>query len=456
MEHQYKISKQLDAYIETYVKNSEYNAYSEEDLEGLIVLKGVIYSGSVVLDEDDIFLEVLASMQEEQPCINANGNATLAEYIRLDDFVAPLTRDELIAGILNEEAIADLDSKYSNSLHLKDKIEKELSALEECCIYNFSEDYEYMIVHPSTYKVEFVEIEEDIPDGCSCYKTEQFISKGYDYNDYDRKIFHGYQFNEVPIWKFTELDFMLNYDEYPDRFYDHISNLSDYYEYERECDEDEELDAYSFIQFGDEQFESGDFEYSKINYQIAMDKEPLYAFYCYYRIGWIEALTGNYEEALNCYNKGIALKDDYAYLYLNKGDLLKKHLGRKPEAEICYRKCIELEEDKIEEGICWHHACAELGLRDQAVEIMSRMLEKFPDEAGYYFDAACMYCTLNEYDQALEYLETCLNMGYSVQHVLFDPEIDAIRDTDKYKEIISKYTEEYSGKSSEVDDDLPF
>lgn len=313
-----------------------------------------------------------------------------------------------------------------------------------------------MIVHPSTYKVEFVEIEEDVPDGCSCYKTEQFISKGYDYNDYDRKIFHGYQFNEVPIRKFTELDFMLYYDEWPDCFYDHISYPSDYYEYERECDEDEELDAYSFIQFGDEQFESGDFEYSKISYQIAMDKEPLYAFYCYYRIGWIEALTGNYEEALDCYNKGIALKDDYACLYLNKGDLLKKHLGRKSEAEICYRKCIELEEGKIEEGICWHHACAELGLRDKAVEIMSRMLEEFPDEGGYYFDAACMYCTLHEYDQALEYLETCLNMGYSVQHVLFDPEIDAIRDTDKYKEIISKYTEEYSGKSSEADDDLPF
>ncbi len=209
-----------------------------------------------------------------------------------------------------------------------------------------------------------------------------------------------------------------------------------------EDDENDELDAYDFIQLGDEQFESGEFKFSKISYQLAMDKDPRYAFYCYYRIGWIEALTGNYEEALNCYNKGIALKDDYAYLYLNKGNLLKKHLGRKSEAEKCYRKCIELEESKIEEGICWHHACAELGLRDKAVEIMNCMLEVFPDEGGYYFDAACMYCTLNEYDQALEYLETSLNMGYSVQHVLFDPEIDAIRGTDKYKEIISKYTEE--------------
>lgn len=240
MEHKYKISKQLDPYIDAYPYNGEHDVYSEAWSDMILVSLGGLCAGGVVIYGDEIFDEII----EHEIEIDAGGEATLVEYVELDDFVAPLTRDELIAGILNEEAIADLDSKYSNSLHLKDKIEKELSALDECCIYNFSEDYEYMIVHPSTYKVEFIEIEEDIPDGCSCYKTEQFISKGYDYNDYDRKIFHGYQFNEVPIRKFTELDFMLNYDEWPDLFYDHINYPRDYYEYEREY-EDEYADKQS-------------------------------------------------------------------------------------------------------------------------------------------------------------------------------------------------------------------
>lgn len=228
MERKYKISKQLDAYIETYVKNSEYNAYSEEDLEGLIVLKGVIYSGSVVLDEDDIFLEVLASMQEEQPCINANGNATLAEYIRLNNFVAPLNRDNLIAGILNAEKISELDSKYSNLLNLKKRIENEFSVLNAYDIYNFTEEYKYIVVHPSTLEIQFVKDTKSIPDGYSSYQTELFISRGYDYNDYDQKIYYGFQFFEIPIQKFTESDFMMHLNGYPDKYYPNIRGL-DYY-----------------------------------------------------------------------------------------------------------------------------------------------------------------------------------------------------------------------------------
>lgn len=232
MEHKYKISKQLDPFIDAYADNIDSDVYSGAESFRIVMLLTGMDSKGFVIAEDEIF-DIIVDNEIE---IDADGEATLAEYVRLNEFVTPLDRDDLITGILNVDAIADVDAKYSNSLHLKEKIEKELSDLDEYEIYNFAVDYEYLIIHPSTFQVEFVMNVEDVPDGCSCFKTEQFISKGYDFNDYERKIFHGCQFNEASIQKFTELDFMEYYEKWPDRFYDHIDYPVDYYEYEKEYD----------------------------------------------------------------------------------------------------------------------------------------------------------------------------------------------------------------------------
>lgn len=193
---------------------------------------------------------------------------------------------------------------------------------------------------------------------------------------------------------------------------------------------------YKLVQEADEAFENADFEEAMKKYAVAGCFYPGISFYCDYRIGWISELKGNYDAALKKYDEGIADNEDYAYVHLMKGKLLKRHFGKKEEAEDCFRKCLELEEDTIEEGMCWHHACAELGLRDKAVEAMNRLLAEFPNNPGLYFDAACMYCTLQEYDLALDYLGTCLSKGYSIKHVQFDKDIEKLRTFEKYDKII--------------------
>lgn len=199
------------------------------------------------------------------------------------------------------------------------------------------------------------------------------------------------------------------------------------------------LEASDFIQQADELFESGSFELAKVNYTGAYARDSRFAFYCYYRLAWIEEMYDNHEEALQLCEKGIARKKDYARLYLLKGDILKKQLGKEAAAEKCYRKCLMLEEGKIEESVCWHLACAKLGLRDQAVEGMNRMLEAFPDDARQYYDAACMYCALQEFDTALRYLETSIEMGFSMYQIRYDYGMDPMRDTEKFEEIVDKY-----------------
>lgn len=193
---------------------------------------------------------------------------------------------------------------------------------------------------------------------------------------------------------------------------------------------------FELIQEGDEAFENADFEGAIMKYVVAGCFCPDIRFYCNYRLGWIFELKGKYDTAIKKYNEGIAENAEYAYLYLMKGKLLKNHFGKQKEAEECFRKCLELEEGKIEEGICWHHACAELGMRDKAVEAMNSLLAGSPDNSVFYFDAACMYCTLEEFDMALDYLGTCLSKGYNLKHVQFDTDIEKLRAFERYKKII--------------------
>lgn len=211
-------------------------------------------------------------------------------------------------------------------------------------------------------------------------------------------------------------------------------------ETDKKTPEEDANALYEYIQEADDAFENGDFAKAMIKYVIAGGIYPSVSFYCNYRLGWISELKGKFDSALRSYEKGIAENEEYAYLYLMKGILLKKHFGKMEEAEDCFRKCLELEEGKIEEGVCWHHACAELGQHKKAVEAMNRMLEAFPNEAGLYFDAACMYCTLQEFDLALDYLGTSLSKGYNIKHVQFDTDIESLRTFDRYDKIL-EYTQ---------------
>lgn len=212
---------------------------------------------------------------------------------------------------------------------------------------------------------------------------------------------------------------------------------------------EESKPIYEYIQKADEAFDNGDFEKAMKMYIVTGVFFSVFRFYCNYRIGWIYELEGKYDVALKKYDEGIAENEECAYLHLMKGTILKRHFGKQEEAEECFRKCLELEEGKIEECVCWHHACAELGMRDKAVEAMNKLLAEFHDAPGPYYDAACIYCTLQEYDLALDYLGTSLSKGYNIKHVQFDKDIEKLRTFEKYDKII-----EYS--QSHTFDDAPY
>lgn len=158
----------------------------------------------------------------------------------------------------------------------------------------------------------------------------------------------------------------------------------------------------------------------------------------YYQRGWFKDHAGDWDGALEDYEMTIALNPDYHYVYMNRGtlNLLK---GNTEEAYADFRKIIESETDP-DDYTCVFYAYHYLGNDAKAKECMDVAINNRQDK-GVYYEAACLYSLMNEKEKALEYLQKSLEMGYYTQlyHVKHDRDLNNIRNTEMYKQLISKY-----------------
>ena len=165
--------------------------------------------------------------------------------------------------------------------------------------------------------------------------------------------------------------------------------------------------------------------------------QPEYA-WGYYRRGWFKELTGNMDGAIDDLSMSIVLAPEYTYSYASRGDVYLK-LGKRELAESDFHKIIELEKTPAD-YTCIHYAYQGLGKYEMAMVAMDSILASDPDDAGNYYDAACLYSRMGKADKALGYLEQSLELGYKrFAHIRRDSDLDLIRNTDAFKRLIAKY-----------------
>jgi clan AA aspartic protease (TIGR02281 family) len=158
----------------------------------------------------------------------------------------------------------------------------------------------------------------------------------------------------------------------------------------------------------------------------------------YYRRGWYKDNSSDVDGAIEDYTMAIVLQPDYAYAYLGRGDMYALK-GDKKTAEADYKKVIEL--DTIPgNSSCTQYAYLELGQKEKAVEFMNNVIEKDPDDAGNYYDAACLHSRMGQLDKSIEFLQTALKKGFRrFAHLEMDDDLDAIRELPEYKKLIQQY-----------------
>ena len=195
------------------------------------------------------------------------------------------------------------------------------------------------------------------------------------------------------------------------------------------------------VKKADIEFELGNFDQALRDYirSIAIDSDEAYAYYCYYKIGWIRELRHDYDAALRDYTTGLSLAPGYAYLYWERGDLQRRHFNNQRAADKDFRQVLLLD-TVVRPGSCRHYALLALGRSTEADDWMRQIIALDSSDSGVLYDAACFYSLMRDSTRALSHLRLALENGYTqFAHIDFDDDLDFIRPFPVFRRMVNEH-----------------
>ena len=169
----------------------------------------------------------------------------------------------------------------------------------------------------------------------------------------------------------------------------------------------------------------------------------------YYVKGWCYELSGDDDNAMKLYEEGIDIDKEYPYIFLMRGQQYLKR-GELEKANADFEKVLQLD-TLAEDGSCRQYALHFLGRNDEAQEWMEKIISEDPDEAGHWYDQACLFSRMDRRDDAVKALEKSLEMGYcKFAHMEHDDDLDNIRNREDYKALVAKYSAKLEERISEL------
>jgi clan AA aspartic protease (TIGR02281 family) len=158
----------------------------------------------------------------------------------------------------------------------------------------------------------------------------------------------------------------------------------------------------------------------------------------YERRAWYKDNAQDVDGAIEDYTTAITLEVDDAHAYLRRG-VLYLAKGEADLAKTDFETVVKL--DTVPElGSSRMYALAHMGLKDEAVAWMDKILDADGDDQGTYYEAACLYSLMGECEKSLSYLEKSLEKGNkSYNHMMRDNDLVNIRDTEAFAALMEKY-----------------
>lgn len=216
---------------------------------------------------------------------------------------------------------------------------------------------------------------------------------------------------------------------------------------------EKEADWNELVQRGEYYRLTGDLESAIADFSAAIEDSPKSA-YAYYKRGWSYEMKGDRRKALEDYNMGLEMSEEYPYLYLMRGELLLFE-GNKIEADADFEQVIQ--KDTIADaGSCRQYALHFLGRDQEAEEWMNKIIDSDPEDAGHYYDRACLYSRMGRLEESIAALRASFEKGYrSFAHIRLDDDMDAVRDLPEFKALIEEYEAKHAEYLKEFELALP-
>ena len=182
---------------------------------------------------------------------------------------------------------------------------------------------------------------------------------------------------------------------------------------------------------------SGDLDAAIADFSSAIADAPR-EFFPYYRRGWCYEMKGDRKRAMEDYNLGIEMYEDYPYLLLMRGELLLEE-GKKAEASADFERILQVD-TVANDNSCRMYALHFLGRDKEAEDWMNSIIGADPEDDGNYYDQACLYSLMGRPEDSIAALRTAFEKGYrSFSHIRLDNDLDAVRERPEFKALIAKY-----------------
>ena len=143
--------------------------------------------------------------------------------------------------------------------------------------------------------------------------------------------------------------------------------------------------------------EQGKLEEAIEAYNKALAIKPDYA-EAYNNMGITLKEQGKLEEAIEAYNKALAIKPDYAEAYNNMGNALKEQ-GKLEEAIEAYNKALAIKPDYAEAYNNMGVTLQEQGKLEEAIEAYNKALAIKPDYADAYHNKSLAFLAAKDFNQ---------------------------------------------------------
>jgi clan AA aspartic protease (TIGR02281 family) len=182
---------------------------------------------------------------------------------------------------------------------------------------------------------------------------------------------------------------------------------------------------------------AGDYDEAIKDLTVFTDRFPTDA-YGYYARGWCKELARDDKGAMEDYEEGIAIDEDYPYIYLMRGEMHQK-LGIEELAKLDFEMVLQ-KDTVVRDGSCRQYALHFLGRDTEALEWMEKMIAEDVDDPGHYYDKACLLSRMGKGDEAIIALTTSFEKGYRhFAHLEHDDDMDPVRGREDFKSLVAKY-----------------
>ncbi len=198
--------------------------------------------------------------------------------------------------------------------------------------------------------------------------------------------------------------------------------------------------ASAYLMRGGCYYELKNYPQAMNDFNKAIKLDPKYASAYGYR-GDCYNMLKNYPQAINDYDKVLKLDPKRASAYLMRGGCYYE-LKNYPQAMNDFNKAIKLDPKRASaygyRGDCYNM----LKNYPQAINDYDKVIGLDPNNAYAYYGKACAYSLMDNQTEACEYLKIAVDKGFNNwDHIKSDRDLDNIRNSPCYKEIIKDPTE---------------